>query len=57
VSYKSSILCDVEFGLCLYESVVVFHPLRCELIVVMINAMVGMVEIVNTVMTYGARIC
>jgi hypothetical protein len=31
VLYKFSILCDVEFGLCLCESVVVFDPLRCEL--------------------------
>jgi hypothetical protein len=30
VSYKSFILCDVEFDLCLCESVVVLHPLRCE---------------------------
>jgi hypothetical protein len=29
----SSILCDVEFGLCLCESVVVFHLSRCELTV------------------------
>jgi hypothetical protein len=27
----SSILCDVEFGLCLCESVMVSHPSRCEL--------------------------
>jgi hypothetical protein len=33
VSYKSSILCDVEFGLCLCESVVVIYLLRCELTV------------------------
>jgi hypothetical protein len=33
VSYKSSILCDVEFVLCLCESVVVFHPSRCDLAV------------------------
>jgi hypothetical protein len=33
VLYKSSTLCDIEFGLCLCESVVVFHPSRCELIV------------------------
>jgi hypothetical protein len=56
--YKSSILCDIEFGLCLYASVVVFHPLRCELTVVRIDvvvrAMVGMVEMVNTVMACGA---
>jgi hypothetical protein len=48
VSYKSSIFCDVEFGLGLCESVVVFHPLRCELTVVRIDdvvcAMVGKVE-------------
>jgi hypothetical protein len=30
VLYKSSILCDVEYGLCLCESLV-FHPLRCDL--------------------------
>jgi hypothetical protein len=30
VSYKSSILCDVEYGLCLCESVVVTHPSRCD---------------------------
>jgi hypothetical protein len=30
---KSSIHCDVEFGLCLCESVVVFHPSRCEVTV------------------------
>jgi hypothetical protein len=28
-----SILCDIEFDLCRYESVVVFHPSRCELTV------------------------
>jgi hypothetical protein len=28
-----SILCDVEFGLCLCESVVVVHPSRCEMTV------------------------
>jgi hypothetical protein len=33
VSCKSSILYDVEFGLCLCESVVVFHLLRCDLAV------------------------
>jgi hypothetical protein len=40
VSYKSFILYDVEFGLCLCESVVVFHPSRCELTVVRINVVV-----------------
>jgi hypothetical protein len=33
VLYKSSIICDVEFSLCLCESVVVFHPSRCEVTV------------------------
>jgi hypothetical protein len=28
-----SIICDIEFGLCLCESIVVFHPLRCEVTV------------------------
>jgi hypothetical protein len=59
VSYKSSILCDVEFGLHLCESVMVFHPSRCELTVVRIDAvvlaMVEMVEMVNTVMACGAQ--
>jgi hypothetical protein len=32
VSYKSSILCDVELA-CVFVSVVVFHPSRCELTV------------------------
>jgi hypothetical protein len=55
VSYQSSILCDVEFGLCVSVRDVVFHLSRCELIVVRIDdvvrARVGMVEMVNTVMT------
>jgi hypothetical protein len=33
VSYKSSIICDVEFRLCLCKSSLVFHPLRCEVTV------------------------
>jgi hypothetical protein len=40
VSYKSSILCDVEYGLCLCESVVVLHSSRCELVVVRIDVVV-----------------
>jgi hypothetical protein len=61
VLYKFSILCDVEYDLCLCGSVVVYHPSRSELTVVRIGdvvlAMVGMVEMVNTVMACGARIC
>jgi hypothetical protein len=30
-------LSNVEYGLCLCESVMVFHPLRCELTVVRIH--------------------
>jgi hypothetical protein len=33
VLYKCSIICDIGFGLCLCESVVVFHPSICELTV------------------------
>jgi hypothetical protein len=33
VSYKSSIIYNVEFGFCLCENVVVFHPSRCEVTV------------------------
>jgi hypothetical protein len=40
VSYKSSILCDVEYGLCLCVKVVVSHRSRCELTVVRIDAVV-----------------
>jgi hypothetical protein len=32
VSCKSSILCDVDYDLCLSLRAVVFHPWRCELI-------------------------
>jgi hypothetical protein len=57
VSYKSSIICDVEFGLCLSVRDVVFHPSRCELTVVRINDVVrvrvGIVKMVNTVMVCG----
>jgi hypothetical protein len=33
-------LCDVRYGLCLWDSVVVFHPSRCELAVVRIDDVV-----------------
>jgi hypothetical protein len=46
---------------CVFVSVVVFHLSRCELTVVriddVVSAMVGMVEMVNTVMSCGTRIC
>jgi hypothetical protein len=35
----------------------VFHLSRCELTVVMIDVVVGMMEMVNTVMACGAQIC
>jgi hypothetical protein len=52
-------LYDVEFDLCLGVRDVVSHPLRCDLtmrIDVVVWEMVGMVEMVNTIMSYGARI-
>jgi hypothetical protein len=52
-----SILCDIEYGLCLCERIVVFHTLCCELIIVRINvviwAKVGRVKMVNTVKARG----